>query len=285
MSNQSKISQSISDAYFTDTKSAQFCVDKLIEHGWVHKDTRTLEPCVGAGSLAVWLPGKVETRDIIDYGYPNTIQSNYLEHGDANYYDLVFTNPPFGRAGSLATKFFNRAADDTHRIAMILPASFRKISIVDRLNQWFHPVLDTDLPSNNYILPDGSVRKVNTTFQMWERRKYKRGYFKDVTDCLPYVKRVHSGIAEFCIRTQGASAGRILDGLNHTPASTAYVVGDREKIERHDWSSIASFTAGIPAIGLRDISYGCMLYDTYQDVNHYLNHGLVSFISRYDNAS
>jgi hypothetical protein len=278
MSNQSKISQGISDAYFTSPKSAQFCTEILRAHNWINDSTTTLEPCVGAGSLAVWLPGNVEARDIHDYGYPHTILSDYLTTPSTKQFDLVFTNPPFGRAGSIATKIFNRATQDTDRIAMILPTSFRKISLVDRLNQWFHPVVDDLLPCQHFLLPDGTTRKVNTVFQMWERRNYRRGYYKDLTDCLPYIKRVHKGIAEFAIRTQGSKAGKILEGLDHSPASTAFCVGDREKIEQFDWTTIASFTAGIPAIGLRDIQFGLMLNDTHQNQDFYLKNGLVSHL-------
>lgn len=277
MSNQSRIAQTISDAYFTPSKSAQFCVDLLRDHKWVTNTTRTLEPCCGAGSLAVWLPGIVEVRDLIDYSFPNTIISNYLTSPHSSH-DLVFTNPPFGRAGSTASKIFNRATLDSDRIAMILPTSFRKISLVDRLNQWFHPVVDELLPCQFFELPDGTTRKVNTVFQMWERRNYKRGYIKAVTNCLNFFKQVPQEIAEYALRGQGSSAGKILEGLNHSPASTRFLHGGKEKVEQFDWTTIASFTAGIPAIGLRDISYGLMLHETYQSMETYLTKGLVSHI-------
>ena len=284
MSNQSKVSQSINDAYFTPSKSAQFCVDILREHKWVTNNSRTLEPCCGAGSLAVWLPGTVEVRDLIDYGYPNTIISNYLE-SQQSHFDLVFTNPPFGRAGSIASKIFNRAALDSDRIAMILPTSFRKISIVDRLNQWFHPVVDELLPCQLFELPDGSTRKVNTVFQMWERRNYKRGYIHAVTNCLDFFRQVPQDVAEYAFRGQGASAGRVLQGLNYSPASTRFLSGGKEKVEQFDWTTIASFTAGIPAIGLRDVSYGLMLHETYQPIQTYLTKGLVSHLINIDKVT
>jgi len=280
MSNQSQISQDINDAYFTPNSSSQFCVDLLKDYNWVSNSTTVLEPCCGNGALVSNLIGSVEYRDLINHGFAGTIISDYLISSPSRY-DLVFTNPPFGRAGSIASKIFNRATLDSDRIAMILPASFRKISIVDRLNQWYHPVVDTLLPCQLFELPDGTTRKVNTVFQMWEKRNYQRGYFKAVTNCLDFFRQVPQNIAEYAFRGQGASAGKVLQGLDYSPASTRFLSGGKEKVEQFDWTTLASFTAGIPAIGLRDVSYGLMLNETYQDVEHYLNHGLVSFLCKH----
>ena len=276
MSNQSKLASSINDAYFTPSKSSQFCVDLLKEYGWLTDSTVTLEPCVGAGALAKLCPGRVIGRDLIDYGYPVEL-SDYLT-SEPQRVDLVFTNPPYGKCASLAKKFFNRATQDSDRVAMILPATFRKISCVDSLNQWFHPVVDEELPDQYFILPNGTTRLVKTVFQMWERRNYKRGYFKSVTNCLSFFTQVNPAIAEYAFRGQGSSAGKILDGLNHSPASTRFLSGGQDKVARHDWTKIASFTSGIPAIGLRDVTYGLMLDETYQPINVYLNKGLVSHL-------
>lgn len=280
MSNQSKIAKTINDAYFTPSKSSQFCIDILKDHGWINNSTVTLEPCAGAGSLAVWCPGNVIAKDIIDYGFP-VILSDYLT-SEPTRVDLVFTNPPYGKCASLAKQFFNRATLDSDRVAMVLPATFRKISCVDSLNQWFHPVVDEDLPDQHFILPDGSTRLVKTVFQMWERRNYKRGYFKSLTNCLSFFTQVDPKIAEYAFRGQGAKAGKILDGLNHSPASTRFLSGGQDKVARYDWTKIASFTSGIPAIGLRDVAYGLMLAETYQPTNVYLNKGLVSHLIQFN---
>ena len=276
MSNHSQIAESISDSYFTSPESSAWCVDMLRSHDWVSENTITLEPCVGSGSLAHQLPGKVIGCDLIDHGYPNVIVGDYLFSPERTV-DLVFTNPPFGRAGSLALKILNKAARDSDRLAFILPSSFRKISILDRIDPYFHPVFDGNLPNQNYILPDGSVRWVNTCFQMWERRKTRRVLFKDIIHYSEYTQRVSPEKSEFCFRTQGASAGKVLNGLNYNPASTAFLRGGRDRIEAHDWTTIASFTAGIPAIGLNDVALGLRLEDQGKDISNYLQRGAISF--------
>lgn len=237
-------------------------------------DTTTLEPCVGSGSLANQLPGKVIGCDLIDHGYPGVVVGDYLLSPERTV-DLVFTNPPFGRAGSLALKIMNKAARDSNRLAFILPSSFRKISILDRIDPYLHPVFDGDLPNQNYILPDNSTRWVNTCFQMWERRSYRRRLFKDFIHYSQYTHRVDPSEAEFCFRTQGASAGKVLEGLDYNPASTAFLCGGLDRIKQHDWTTIAKFTAGIPAIGLNDVALGLSIEDEGKSISEYLQRGAI----------
>ena len=275
MSNHSQIAESISDAYFTPPESSAWCVEVLKDFNWVNVLTTTLEPCVGSGSLANQLPGKVIGCDLIDHGYPGVIVGDYLEAPERSV-DLVFTNPPFGRAGSLALKILNKAARDSDRLAFILPSSFRKISIIDRIDPYLHPVYDSDLPNQNYILPDGSVRWVNTCFQMWERRSTRRRLFKDFIHYSQYTRRVDPSEAEFAFRTQGASAGKVLEGLDYNPASTAFLSGGLDRFKAHDWTTIAKFTAGIPAIGLNDVCLALSLEDEGKNIDEYLRRGAIS---------
>lgn len=275
MSNHSRLAASIFDAYFTPPESSTWCVEVLKEHNWVSDNTTTLEPCVGSGNLANQLPGKVIGCDLIDHGYPGVIVGDYLLAPERSV-DLVFTNPPFGRAGSLALKILNKAARDSNRVAFILPRSFRKISIIDRVDPFLHPVFDGTLPNQNYILQDNSTRWVNTCFQMWERRSYRRVLYKDIIHYSQYTNRVDPRVAEFCFRTQGASAGKVLEGLEYNPATTAFLSGGLDRIRAHDWTTIAKFTAGIPAIGLNDVALGLSIEDQGLDIGNYLKRGAIS---------
>lgn len=272
MSNQSKLSQSISDAYFTPKESVEWCQSILRTHGWLTDDTWVLEPCVGSGNLVQGLTNVIGC-DLIDHGYPNVRLGDYLTSPVYQNVDLVFTNPPFGRMGTLALKMLNRASLDTNRLAFILPSSFRKISILDRVDPSLHLVYDGDLPNQHFTLPDGSQRWVNTCFQLWERRDTRRVKIRDVVDYSLYTRRVPKEIAEFAFRTQGASAGKVLNGLNYNPASTAFLCGGKDRFMSHDWTTIASFTAGIPAIGLNDVALGLLLEDNGIDITEYLKRG------------
>jgi hypothetical protein len=90
------------------------------------------------------------------------------------------------------------------------------------------------------------------------------------------MRRVAPEQAEYAFRTQGASAGKVLNGLDYNPSTTAFLSGGRERVAVHDWTRIARFTAGIPAIGLNDVAYGLHLEDQGVNINSYLQNGCVS---------
>jgi len=271
MSNQSKTARKINDAYFTSKESAKFCQSFLYVHDWVGYNKRVLEPCVGSGVLVDGLPGSIIGQDIKDYGWSRTFIRDYLKMPPMPV-DLVFTNPPFGTMCNLAVKFFNKACQDSNRVAMIIPATFRKASIQDQLNLDYHLIVDEDLPNQNFDLPDGSKKWVRTIFQMWEKRHYKRDKIKDLVKITDYFIRLKSPESDcYAFRTQGASAGKILEGLAHSPASTAFLKGSRDRVAAHDWTKFAKNTAGIPAIGLLDVAYFLQLEDKGFDISPLLN--------------
>ena len=272
MSNQSKTASLINDAYFTPEESVKFCQSFLYVHDWVGCNKSVLDPCVGSGNLVKGLPGSITGLDIKDYGWDKTTIKDYLTSKPIGY-DCVFCNPPYGKVSSLAVKFFNKATQDSDRLAFIVPASFRKTSITDRLNLNYWKIQDHFLPDQNFILPDGSTRKVRTIFQMWERREKPRTKIKDLFHYNMYFDQVSPDKACYAFRTQGGSAGRVLDGLDYSPASTAFLCGSEERLRRYDWTTISSFTAGIPAIGLYDVALGLHLEDIGEDLETYLTTG------------
>ena len=278
MSNQSKISESIHHAYFTSEIDALFSVSVLKKLGWLGKGSSILECAAGDGSLIKALSEEdvqITAIDLIDYGIDAEI-CNYLDRPTQRH-DLVFTNPPFGKMASLATAFFNKAAKDSDRIAFIVPQSFRKISIIDRLDRSFWPIIDLDLPEQSYTLPDGSRRVVKSCFQCWSSQKLETRpklksidhsiFFKAVTK-----DKARSESGAFAIRGQGSKAGKVLEGLDHNEATTRFLVGFRDEIESLDLSVLAGFTAGIPSIGFAEIAHALQC-KTLSDRESYLKHG------------
>ena len=81
-------------------------------------------------------------------------------------------NPPFGRVSSLAIKFFNHSAKWATVIAFIIPRTFRKISVQNRLDDRFHLVYDEEIPNKPCCFtPEMSVK---CCFQIWEKKENKR---------------------------------------------------------------------------------------------------------------
>ena len=280
MSNQSQISDSIDHAYFTSEEDAQFVTNKLLEFGWLN--STILEPSCGAGALVKPLKKlgiKPDCSDLIDYGVGASIE-NYLESSH-KHYDLVLTNPPFGKMAKLAIQFFNKAATHTDHIAFIVPQSFRKVSIIDRLDRFYWPVLDEDLPSQVYILPDGSKRKVRTCFQMWERRVTPREKISSIDHSCFFQTLTKKEALEtdgaYALRGQGSSAGKVLKGLDHSESSTRFLVGSKDIFQRIDLSRVASFTAGIPSIGFSELALAASLEKSIKQKD-FLAKGVISLL-------
>lgn len=270
----SEFSKSISDAYFTHPESVSFIHGILADAGWL--EGSVLEPCCGNGHLIKGLDD-VTVWDLHEYEIPLDRVGNFLEQKPDEKFDLVLTNPPFGFLGGLACDILNHATLFTDRIGIILPQCFRKVQRIDRINEYFHPVGDYNLPNETYILPDGKEKYVRTCFQMWERRDYKRKKFGN-TSYEEFFTQVPYEEAEYYLRTQGSTAGMILEGLAYPETGKVYnhnsgrfMKGGKDLILAHDWTKVARFASGAPSIGLHDIAWGLRSPNTEE----YLIHGIM----------
>jgi len=254
----------------------------LKDHGWLTDKTKILEPCVGDGALVRGLKNEIAAYDL----FPRCSEAEQRDYllAPITRTDLVFTNPPFGRGASLASKFLNKAALDSDRLAFVLPQTFRKASALDRIDPSFWPVFDSDLPDQSFRLPDGSRRRVKTCFQLWEKRREKRPKLRELVSDHCFFQVVEPHKAEYAFRTQGAKAGQILktmrnlDGSVFSSGTTSYLKGGRERLEAHDWSRIAQFTASVRAIGLTDVALGLMTEDEGGDVEGFLRRGAITLL-------
>jgi len=268
----SQFSKSISDAYFTPPTSVRFVHERLNEAGWLKGSV--LEPCCGDGNLIRGLDN-VTTWDLNQYNHPLDRVGNFLEQNTGERFDLVLTNPPFGWLGGLACDILNHATTYTDRIGIILPQCFRKVQRIDRINPFFHPVADLNLPDETYILPDGTRKYVRTCFQMWEKRDYKRFKFGN-RSYEEFFRQVPKEDAEYYLRTQGSTAGVILDGFDYNTNTGRFMVGSKQRLLEHDWTKIARFASGAPSIGLHDIAWGLRSPNTEEYLIHGIMHDLIS---------
>ena len=88
---------------------------------------------------------------------------------------LVLGNPPFGRQNSLAIKFFNHCSNirNVRCIAFILPKSFRKESIQNKLNSYFHLEKEWEIPEYGFEYKNHTYN-IPCVFQIWIRKSQKR---------------------------------------------------------------------------------------------------------------
>ena len=107
-----------------------------------------LEPAGGTGAFveAAKAAGAKKVLSVdIEPKHNDVNKADYLSTNLKITNAVTISNPPFGRNNSLSIPFFNRAADHSEYIAFIVPRSWRKWSVINRLDRRFHLVLDEDL--------------------------------------------------------------------------------------------------------------------------------------------
>jgi hypothetical protein len=164
--------------YFTPSHSSEWCLKKLKEHYGDYLNQMTLlEPCVGRGSFVhsaqnLGIKSPWVTMDL----YPSPeFSPDYVSDFrkkvpgfNASDIDLVVTNPPFGDGCSTAKAMVKHAVRTFGKAAMLLPSGCRRPSFFDSMPLDSRLVFDYDVPCEDFDLPDGSVRRVKTVFQLWE---------------------------------------------------------------------------------------------------------------------
>lgn len=185
-----------------------------------------LEPSAGNGSFSEHFHKDSIAFDI-DPKKTNIIQNDFLLV-DKQYFSHstkpIFTigNPPFGKNSSLAIKFFNKAAEFSEHIAFILPKSFKKESVINKLNNHFHCVYEEDIEDNAFVF-NGKKYDVPCVFQIWEKRDYHRisSKLKTTTQLFTFSTKDNADIA---VRRVGGLAGKlIMDFINYQPPSHYYL--------------------------------------------------------------
>jgi hypothetical protein len=166
------------DKFYTIPSCAKKCIDKVFEMYDISKWDLIVEPSAGNGSfLNQILSDNKVGIDISPEAGTNIIKQNFFDYMpqpllNSNANILVIGNPPFGRVSSLAIKFFNHAATFANVIAFIIPRTFRKISVQNKLNEMFHLVYDEEIPNKPCCFSPPMM--VKCCFQVWEKTTIKR---------------------------------------------------------------------------------------------------------------
>jgi hypothetical protein len=172
---------------------------------------------------------------------------------------IVFGNPPFGRNNSLSVRFFNHSAEVADYIAFIVPRSWRKWSVINKLDDRFQCVYDLDL-SHNYVDDEGVEFKggsLKTCFQIWKRSTSLRKPV-EVED-RGYITKCGPDEADISLTVFGHGCGKVKREFERVPNSTQmflkaddYVIKAMEKI---DFSEFYNRTAYIEALSIKEIRY------------------------------
>jgi hypothetical protein len=209
------------DKFYTIPSIAKHCMDVVgNKYNWTQWDV-IVEPSAGNGSFFKQIP--VENKIGLDIAPedPSILTQDFFDYTPSSDQKtiLVLGNPPFGRVSSLAIKFFNHASKWATVIAFIIPRTFRRISVQNKLNPYFYLEHDEDIPMEPCSFEPAMSAKC--CFQIWRKRETLRSLVElpathDDWDFLPHGPKDEKGQptpptgADFAIRAYGGKCGDIV---------------------------------------------------------------------------
>ena len=224
-----------------------------------------LEPAGGTGSFieAAKMFGfsAIESTDI-EPKHPLVREQDFLAAKLKLSNAVCVTNPPFGRNNSLSVPFFNKAAEYADLIAFIVPRSWRKWSVLNRLNFSFHLVDDWNLDID-YVDEDGKsthgVGNLRTCVQVWKKNESVLRQPVRIPDH-GIISKTTPELADVAFTLFGYSCGTVKEDFPRVPNTTqAFLKLNHtralEALQAVDYSRFYNHTAYTEALGLQEINY------------------------------
>ena len=252
------------EQYYTPADLAQRLIAEVEAQVPDLANRTVIEPAGGTGAFiqAAQNRGvKVFLSFDIEPKHNNVTKANFLE-AKLNGRDAVtISNPPFGRNNALSIPFFNKAANHSEFICFIVPRSWRKWSVINRLDRRFHLIADHDIQID-YEDDVGEKLSVKnglaTCFQIWQRKTTPRPKYSVADQGI--VEKTLPGDADVALTIFGFGCGKVLTEFERKPNTTKMFL----KLHHHDalkalqsvdYSKFYKNTAYTPALSLQEINY------------------------------
>uniref|UniRef100_A0A6C0IM12 Methyltransferase n=1 Tax=viral metagenome TaxID=1070528 RepID=A0A6C0IM12_9ZZZZ len=209
------------DQFYTNTDTSLKCYNKLQQIIDIHTFDILLEPSAGTGSFFNIMDDGKKIGIDIDPKDKGILKMDFFDYKPiSNKKYLVLGNPPFGKISSIAVKFFNKSAEFADCIAFIIPRTFKRVSIQNKLDLHFKLIYNEDIP----VIPCCFTPKMNAKccFQIWVRTNDKRDiieYDKEHPD-FTFVKHGPKDTSgqptppencDFALKAYGSNCGEIID--------------------------------------------------------------------------
>ncbi|MBI3622463.1 SAM-dependent methyltransferase [Candidatus Pacearchaeota archaeon] len=217
-----------------------------------------LEPSVGDGSFFNLLPHNKVGYDI-DKKIPNIIEDDFLTIELAPKKYFTIGNPPFGKNSNLAIAFFNKCAGNSVAIAFIVPRTFKKDSVINKLHDNFNLALEKELPDNSFYIQDElNILTVPCVFQIWVRGD-KRDKIKQILTSADFSFTTKNE-ADFAFQRVGVNAGVIKNKkvFDKIAVQSHYFIKQHKKnvktiLKTISWDIVKFNTAGNPSISKSEL--------------------------------
>lgn len=252
------------EQYYTPIQTAESMVARLV-HSRPELLMRTwIEPAGGTGNFIEVLQ-RFGVPEVISYDiephHPKVIRGSFLDQTPPTKNAVAVGNPPFGRNNSLSVPFFNHCSKFSEYICFIVPKSWRKWSVSNRLAMNFHLIDDYEL-SINYVDIDGKQLSnksvLRTIVQTWERRDVNRTLM--LVEDRGLITRATPETADVSLTIFGYSCGTVKTEFSRVPNTTQMFLKlghpkALEALNAVDFSCFYNNTAYTEALSLPEINY------------------------------
>jgi predicted RNA methylase len=223
-----------------------------------------LEPAGGTGSFldALIELGAQNIRSMDTHPkHPAVKKANFLEQEIHDEGLVTISNPPFGRNNALSIPFFNHAANFSSHIAFLVPRSWRKWSVQNRLDQSFHLIHDQDV-NFIYVNQDGEplakANELRTCFQIWERRGQLRPKVSIPDN--GFVSKTKPEDADVAMRVFGYGCGQVLESFARKSNTTLMFLRLHQDVTASllrdlEFDRFRNNTAYTQALSFQEINY------------------------------
>lgn len=222
------------DKFYTKPEIANSLVEFVMTNLNLRpEDDLLIEPSAGNGSFIqpLIMTGCDTLFLDISPEHPDIKQQDYLSfnpQGLTTKKIHIIGNPPFGRQSTSAIQFIKHSASFAETISFILPRSFKKQSLMNKVPPMFHLIAEKDIETGSFLV-DGTEYKVPCVFQIWKRNSNtcRDVVKKHIPSGYCFVK--HTQPHDIAIRRVGVYAGRVVttntDELS--PQSHYYIKFDK----------------------------------------------------------
>lgn len=252
------------EQYYTPIETAESIVSRLVQTRPELLKRTWIEPAGGTGNFIEALK-RFGVSEVISYDiephHPTVIRGSFLDQSPLVNNAVAIGNPPFGRNNALSVPFFNHCSKFSEYICFIVPKSWRKWSVLNRLALNFHLIDDYEL-SINYVDVDGkqlsSKSVLRTIVQTWERRDVNRPLM--LVEDRGLIVRATPDTADVSLTIFGFSCGTVKTTFDRVPNTTQMFLKlghpkALEALNSVDFSRFYNNTAYTEALSLHEINY------------------------------
>jgi hypothetical protein len=170
-------------------------------------------------------------------------------------FDIIIGNPPYGKNSSLAVKFLNLSGELATEIHYVLPRTFRKVSMLNRVQPYLYLVQDQTVADHHFPPP------ILTCYQMWLPQPTARPKTVTQTDHDDF-EFVTPDQADVCVGRVGAGpCGKVfLDKFDQRSTNSHYFLKTVNHTVTHRLITLAAQfrkmgtqTVGVPSLSKHEL--------------------------------